>query len=78
LDGEIPGFDQPKERFVQFQQAHIQDASADGDKGIEYDLTIYSIVRYVHLCMQCNPNMIDSLFTPRKCVLHIRLQWPRA
>lgn len=70
-DGEIPGFDEPKERFIQFQQAHIQDASADGGKGVEYDLTIYSIVRYLHLCMQCNPNMIDSLFTPRECVLHI-------
>ncbi len=71
LDGEIPGFDEPKQRFSQFQQAHIKDPSAAGGKGIEYDLTIYSIVRFLHLCLQCNPNMIDSLFTPRDCVLHI-------
>ncbi len=71
LNGEIPGFGEPKKRFEQFQQSHIDDPSAQGGKGIEYDLTIYSIVKYVSLCMECNPNMIDSLFTPQECVLHI-------
>jgi predicted nucleotidyltransferase len=71
LDGEIPGFDEAKERFVQFQQAHVQDDLGAGGKGIEYDMSIYSIVRYLSLCMQCNPNIIDSLFTPGECVLHI-------
>jgi predicted nucleotidyltransferase len=71
LDGEIPGFGEPKKRFAQFQQMHIHDASAQGGKGIQYDLTIYSIVKYMSLCMECNPNVIDSLFTPRECVLHI-------
>jgi len=71
LDGEIPGFDEPKKRFTQFQQSNVNDPSAAGGKGIEYDLTVYSIVRYLDLCMQCNPNLIDSLFTPRECVLHI-------
>ena len=36
-----------------------------------YDLQIYNIVKYVQLCMECNPNMIDSLFTPEVCVLHV-------
>jgi predicted nucleotidyltransferase len=71
LNGEIPGFGEPKKRFEQFQQSHIDDPSAQGGKGIEYDLTIYSIVKYMSLCMECNPNMIDSLFTPQECVLHI-------
>lgn len=71
LNGEIPGFGEPKKRFEQFQQSHIDDPSAQGGKGIEYDLTIYSIVKYITLCMECNPNMIDSLFTPQECVLHI-------
>ena len=65
LDGEIPGFGEPKKRFEQFQESHVDDASAQGGKGIEYDLTIYSIVKYMSLCMECNPNMIDSLFTRR-------------
>jgi predicted nucleotidyltransferase len=71
LDGEIPGFGEPKKRFEQFQASHIEDPSAQGGKGVEYDLTIYSIVKYMSLCMECNPNMIDSLFTPHECVLHI-------
>ncbi|MCC7335186.1 MAG: nucleotidyltransferase domain-containing protein [Pirellulaceae bacterium] len=71
LDGEIPGFGEAKQRFTQYQQAHIEDTSAQGGKGVEYDFSIYSIVKYMSLCIECNPNMIDSLFTPQECVLHI-------
>jgi predicted nucleotidyltransferase len=61
----------PKSHFGQYQDHHVHDPSARGGKGRTYDLTIYSIVKYVQLCMECNPNMIDSLFTPETCVLHI-------
>jgi predicted nucleotidyltransferase len=60
----------PKSYFGQFQQHHVLDPSARGGKGREYDLQIYNIVKYAQLCMECNPNMIDSLFTPETCVLH--------
>src|SRR5262249_48932248 len=39
-------------------------------KGREYDLQVYNVVKYVQLCAECNPNMIDSLFTPEWAVLH--------
>lgn len=71
LAGEIPGFGKPRPRFEQFQEAHVRDESAAGGKGIEYDLTIYSIVKFFSLCMENNPNMIDALYTPQDCVLHI-------
>ena len=71
LTGEIPGFDEPKKRFTQFQQAHILDESTAHPGTIEYDLAIYSIVRYFSLCLECSPNVIDSLFTPDDCVLHL-------
>jgi predicted nucleotidyltransferase len=71
LAGEVMGFGTPGPRFDQFQQHHVQDADALGGKGCEYDVSIYSIVRYFSLCMDCNPNMIDSLFTPQDCVLQI-------
>lgn len=71
LAGEIPGFGKERPRFEQFQRAHIRDASAGGGKGVEYDLSIYGIVKYFSLCMENNPNMIDSLFTPQDCVIHI-------
>jgi len=66
LNGEIMGFGKQHERFEQWQQHHIKDVSAKK----EYDFSIYSIVKYFQLCMQNNPNMIDSLFVPRRCILH--------
>jgi len=70
LDGYIPGFGAQPPKFDQFQKHHLMDKDAEGGKGREYDLNIYNIVKYFDLCMGCNPNMIDSLFTPRRCVLH--------
>ncbi len=71
LTGEIEGFGRQKKRFEQFQQHHIMDSSEMGGRGREFDLSIYSIVKYLALCMENNPNMIDSLWTPQECVLHI-------
>ncbi len=68
LKGEIIGFGRQKKRFDQFQSHHV--CPEDGS-GKTYDLAIYGIVRYFHLAMECNPNIIDSLFTPQFCVLHI-------
>lgn len=67
LAGEIIGFGKPKERFDQWQQHHV--TMPDGRTTI-YDFQVFSIVRQFQLCMECNPNMIDSLFTPRRCVMH--------
>lgn len=64
LAGEIPGFGRQIQRFDQYQQHHIQ----NGDD--QYDLTIYNIVKYFQLCMENNPNILDSLFTPTHCVIH--------
>ncbi len=71
LNGEIPGFGRQKKRFDQYQQHHISDPSAHGGKGMEYDITVYSIIQYFDLVMQNNPNMLDSLFAPADCVHHI-------
>lgn len=65
LAGEIPGFGEQNERFNVWDQHHIKSG------GREYDFAVYNIVRYFDLCMNANPNMIDSLFTPDRCVRHI-------
>lgn len=75
LAGEIWGFGKykegmPRSHFGQYQQHHVSDPSARAGKGRVYDVQIYNIVKYVQLCAECNPNMIDSLFTPETCVLH--------
>jgi len=65
--GIIRGFGEQKDfkKVDNFQRHHIM---CDGK---EYDLALYSIIRYFDLCMQNNPNMIDSLFVPDRCVVHI-------
>lgn len=65
LKGEIPGFGVQHQRFDQYQEHHCIDQSTDQ----EYDFTIYSIVKYFQLYMENNPNMVDTLFVPQRCVL---------
>lgn len=67
LSGEIHGFGTQIQRFEQWQQNHVM--PPDG-RETSYDFQVFGIVRYFQLCMECNPNMIDSMFTPRRCVMH--------
>lgn len=65
LRGEIVGFGTQQKRFDVWQEHHIMDKEARQ----EYDFSIYSIVKFFHLAMENNPNMVDILFTPQRCVL---------
>jgi predicted nucleotidyltransferase len=71
LAGQIEGFGRQKQKFEVYQQHHVMDPDALAGKGRQYDLNIYSIAKYFQLCMECNPNMIDSMFVPQDCILHI-------
>lgn len=62
-------FDPVPLNFEQYQEHHIKDKSYKPER--EYDFTIYSIVKYFKLCTDGNPNMIDSLFVPRRCITHM-------
>lgn len=64
--GYLYGFGNSPEAFNQFQKHHIMDTGT----GSEYDMSIYNIVKFFHLCMENNPNMVDALFVPTRCVLH--------
>jgi len=64
--GNVVGFGRQIKKFEQYQQHHIYDKQAKK----EYDFNVYNIVKYFQLCMDNNPNMIDSLFTPIRCVLY--------
>lgn len=70
LAGKIEGFGRHKSRFEQWQEHHVVDATAMNGHGRSHDFAIFSIVKYFSLAMDNNPNMVDSLFTPRVCVLH--------
>lgn len=66
-NGIIQGFGRQEQKFEQWQEHHIKDPS----KNREYDFGIYNIVRYFQLVMENNPNMLDSLFVPDRCILYI-------
>lgn len=70
LAGEILGFGRQVKRFEQWQEHHILDQSELSGRGRSHDFAIFSIIKYFQLAMDNNPNLIDSLFTPRMCVLH--------
>lgn len=65
LDGIIPGFGNQHRPFEQYQEHHLRHPD-----GREYDFAVYNIIKFFQLCMENNPNMIDSLFTPDDCVIY--------
>lgn len=63
----IFGFDKTvPNNFENWQQHHVK--SKDGKK--EFDFAIYNITKYFRLCADGNPNMIDSMFVPLRCITH--------
>ena len=63
----IFGYDNTvKGNFEQWQLHHVIDKS----RKKEYDFSIYNITKYFRLCADGNPNMIDSLFVPHRCLTH--------
>jgi hypothetical protein len=39
--------------------------------GKEYDFAVYSVVKFFHLAMENNPNVLDIICVPDNCVKHI-------
>jgi predicted nucleotidyltransferase len=64
LKGEIIGFGRQINRFEQWQQHHVVYEKK------QYDFHVYNIVKYFSLCMENNPNMVDSLYTPPHCIVN--------
>lgn len=64
--GEIWNFSTPKFRFDQ-----LETKKPVVYEGTEYDVKIYNIIKFFKLAMDCSPNIIDTLFVPERCVLHI-------
>jgi len=66
LRGEIAGFGRQHHRFSDWQEHHVKDGN-----GKEYDFAVYSIVRFCHLAMENNPNILDIISVPTNCIKHI-------
>lgn len=65
LAGYIQGFGTQPPKFDQFQ-AHGIEAK---DERKTYDIAIYNIVKFFQLAMENNPNMVEILFLPPRCLL---------
>ena len=66
MDGYIKGFGVQPTTFDVWQEHHIKDIGAKK----QYDFSVYSIIKFFQLCMDNNPNMLDSLFVPQNCIIH--------
>lgn len=64
IDGHIEGFGKKPTKFNVYNPKHIKFEKR------EYDFDIFNIIKYFQLLMDNNPNIIDSIFTPQRCVLH--------
>ncbi len=64
LAGVIEGFGRQRQNFICYQKHHLRMDNR------EYDINTYNIVAYFNLCLENNPNIIDTLFTSQECVLH--------
>lgn len=62
FENRIYGFDNNFGKFEVYQKHHIPTEKS------EYDVTVYNIVKFFQLAMDCNPNIIDVLFVPDRCV----------
>lgn len=63
LTGKVQGFYPTPKPFTSWQRHHM--VASDQR---EYDVAAYSIVEYFRLAADNNPNIIDSLFVPQRCV----------
>lgn len=63
VGGNILGFDDVQ-RFNNWQEHHIQTPNK------EYDFSVYNIVDFFKLATDNNPNILDLLFLPRRCILY--------
>lgn len=63
--GAIPGFGVAPPSFESFQQHGI----IVNDKN--YDIVIYSVIKAFQLASENNPNILDMLWVPEDCILHI-------
>lgn len=65
--GFVQGFGEPFKPWETFHKAHVPDP--DG-RPYDYDITIWSIVKFCELCRESNANTLDVLFAPQRCIRH--------
>lgn len=70
LTGWVPGFAPVDAPFTSWQRHHLKTEPGTAQEQ-EYDVTSYSIIEFFRLAADNNPNIIDSLFVPQRCVSYM-------
>jgi len=47
------------------------------ENGNKIDKTVYSFDKIIHLCIDNNPNCLDNLFLPERCIKFISKEWQK-
>lgn len=67
---------QPKEYFI--GDKHFEQSNKwEDENGNKVDKTIYGFNKAIDLMVDNNPNMLDYLFVPERCIKFIRPEWKR-
>lgn len=66
LGGYVYGFGPKPNVFNVWTETHIKDPETQK----EYDFQVYSIVKFFDLLLKNNPNIVNTLFVPRRCIMH--------
>ena len=67
LNGRVPGFGPQITPWTNWQRHHIKTEEGSVNEK-EYDVTCYSITEFFRLAADNNPNIVDALFVPNRCV----------
>jgi len=65
VGGYVEGFTKRPTNFESSQKHHME------FEGTQYDVCVYSIVKAFALAAENNPNVLDVLWTPERCVIKI-------
>lgn len=67
----IQGYDPIGPTFNCWTNNHVEDKSA----GKKYDFRVFNVTKYFHLMEKNNPDVLDSLFVARECIIHTTEAW---
>jgi hypothetical protein len=67
----IQGYDPIGPTFNCWTNNHVEDKSARK----KYDFRVFNVTKYFHLMEKNNPDVLDSLFVPRECIIHTTQAW---
>lgn len=70
LNGKIFGYDFPSDESRKKKETKVIHHIHDNSEGKEYDFSFHSIIKFMYLLQNSNPNILESIFVSQDCILH--------